>query len=114
MLNKFNRYSKFSHLKSNFRSFNIFRGEEIVKAGDFIDFLGILVSGSAFVIIDHKNLKDLKLGDMIGHMFAADLTTRETHLTTIVASMDGLLAVLPFGEIKAELRRAPEAVFKCF
>lgn len=56
-----------------------FRGEEITKAGDPIDFLGILVSGAAFVIMDHKNIKDLKLGDMIGHMYAADLSNRDTH-----------------------------------
>jgi hypothetical protein len=35
-------------------------------------------------------------------------------LTTVIASMDGLLAVLPFGEIKSEVRRAPEAVFKMY
>lgn len=28
--------------------------------------------------------------------------------------MDGLIAVLPFGEIKAEIRRAPEAVFLAY
>lgn len=28
--------------------------------------------------------------------------------------MDGLLAVLPFGEMKAEVRRAPDAVFKAY
>lgn len=35
-------------------------------------------------------------------------------MTTVIASMDGLIAVLPFGEIKGELRRAPEAVFKMY
>jgi signal-transduction protein with cAMP-binding, CBS, and nucleotidyltransferase domain len=79
----------------------LFRGDELVKAGEPVDYLGILIHGSAFVIIDHKNMKDLKLGDMIGHMFTSDLTTRDTHLTTIVASMDGLLAVLLLGEIKS-------------
>lgn len=59
-------------------------------------------------------MKNLKLGDMFGHMFAADLSQRETHVATIIASMDGLIACLPFGEIKAELRRAPEAVFKTY
>jgi CRP-like cAMP-binding protein len=82
----------------------LFRGEELVKAGEPIDFLGILIHGSAFVLIDHKNMKDLKLGDMIGHMFAADLTTRDIHLTTIIASMDGLLAVLLLNEIKSQIR----------
>ena len=90
------------------------KGEEIVKAGDFVDYLGILVQGSAFVIMNEKNMKNLKLGDMLGHMAAADLSTRETHLTTVIASMDGMMAVLPFGEIKAEIRRAPDAVFKTY
>jgi hypothetical protein len=76
--------------------------------------LGILVQGAAFVIINDKNMKNLKLGDMFGHMFAADLSLRETHVATIIASMDGLIACLPLGEIKAELRRAPEAVFKTY
>lgn len=66
------------------------------------------------MIIDNKNMKNLKLGDMIGHMTAADFSMRETHLTTVIASMDGLVAVLPFGEIKAEIRRAPEAVYKTY
>jgi hypothetical protein len=64
--------------------------------------------------MDHKNMKDLRLGDMIGHMYAAELSTRDTHQTTVIASMDGLIAVLPFGEIKAEIRRAPEAVFRAY
>lgn len=45
-----------------------------MKAGDFVDFLGILISGAAFVLLEHKNMKDMKVGDMIGHMYAADLT----------------------------------------
>lgn len=90
------------------------RGEEIVKAGEPVDFLGILIQGSAFILIEHKNMKVLKLGDMIGHMVASDFTTKDVHLATIVASIDGIIAVLPFGELKAELRRAPEAVFKSF
>lgn len=41
-----------------------------------MDYLGILVQGAAFVTIDNKNLKNLALGDMIGHMMAADLSSR--------------------------------------
>lgn len=81
-------------------------------AGEPIDFLGIIVTGSAFVMLDHKNYKTIKIGDMIGHMFAADMTTRDTHLATITASMDGMIAVLPFGDIKLEVRKSPEALFK--
>ena len=51
---------------------------------------------------------------MIGHMYASDFTTKENHPVTVVATIDGLIAVLPFGELKGELRRAPDAVFKVF
>jgi len=47
-------------------------------------------------------------------MVASDFTTKENHPATVVATIDGLIAVLPFGELKAELRRAPEACFKAF
>ena len=59
-------------------------------------------------------MKTLKIGDMIGHMYASDFSTRENHPVTVVATIDGLIAVLPFGELKGELRRAPDAVFKVF
>ena len=72
------------------------------------------MSGAAFIIIDHKNMKNLKIGDMVGHMYAADLSTRDTHLTTVIASMDGMIAVLPFGELKAEIRKSPDALFKVY
>lgn len=58
-------------------------------------------------------MKDLRIGDMIGHMFCAELSNKD-HPATIIASMDGLLALLPFSEIKLELKRAPEAVFKVY
>lgn len=93
---------------------SFFRGEEIVRAGEPVDFLGILIQGSAFLLIEHRNMKTLRVGDMIGHMVASDFTTKENHPATVVATIDGLIAVLPFGELKAELRRAPEACFKAF
>jgi CRP-like cAMP-binding protein len=92
----------------------VHRGEEIVRAGEPIEFVGIIVQGSAFVIIDHKNMKDIKLGDMLGHMYAADLCERDTHLATVIASSDGMIAVLPFNDIKVELRRCPEGLFKTY
>jgi CRP-like cAMP-binding protein len=90
------------------------RGEEIVRAGEPVDFFGILIQGSAFVLIEHRNMKTLKIGDMIGHMVASDFTSKENHPATVVATIDGLIAVLPFGELKGELRRAPDAVFKVY
>lgn len=52
-------------------------------------------------------MKTLGIGSMIGQMNAADFTTRERHLATIVAAVDGIIAVLPFGELKMEVRKSP-------
>jgi hypothetical protein len=40
-------------------------------------------------------------------MNAAEFSTREKHLATITAGTDGLLAVIPFGELKMEVRKSP-------
>lgn len=88
------------------------KGEEIAKNDDIVDFLGVIVHGSAFICFENKNFKELTIGDMIGQNLAAEFTTREQHMCTVVAQSDGMIAVLPFGEIKGEIRRSPEAIFK--
>ena len=45
-------------------------------------------------------------------MNAADFTTREKHLATITAATDGLIAVIAFGELKMEVRKNPQEIFK--
>ena len=55
-------------------------------------------------------MKTLNVGCMIGQMNAADFSTREKHLATITAGTDGLLAVIPFGELKMEVRKNPMEV----
>ena len=57
-----------------------------------------------------KNLKELKIGDMIGHNFASEFTEKQEQLCTIKGKTDGIIAILPFGEIKLEIRKSPEAV----
>lgn len=56
-------------------------------------------------------MKKVGLGDMTGHMFISDLNLTETHCTSLVAASDGMLAVMPLGELKVESRRQPEATF---
>ena len=82
-----------------------FRGDTLVKEGEPVDFLGIFVQGAAFVTVGGKNVKKVGLGEMTGHMFASDLNLNETHTTTLVAASDGVLAVVPLGELKIESRR---------
>ena len=66
--------------------------------------------GSLFIEGETSNLKELKIGDMIGHNVISEFTERADHLTTIKAKTDGLIAVIPSAEIKIEMRRAPDAV----
>ena len=47
---------------------------------------------------------------MIGQMNAAEFTTREKHLATITAATDGMIAIMPFGELKMEVRKSPQEV----
>ena len=77
---------------------------------DYIDFFGIICHGSAFITFNYANLKNLPVGSMIGQMNAAEFTEREKHLATIKASTDGILAVIPFGELKTEVRKSPQEV----
>jgi len=86
------------------------RGDEICRKGDFVDYFGILVHGEAFITHEYKSMKTLKLGSMIGFMAAADCTQRDQHPVTIVAKSDGIMAVLPFAEIKVESRKQPMEV----
>lgn len=73
-----------------------------------------MIHGSAFIdseyTQDYANLKELRIGEMIGHNVAAEFTERTDHLVTIKAKTDGLIAILPLNELKIEVRRAPEAV----
>ena len=57
-------------------------------------------------------MKTLSMGSMIGQMNAADFSTREKHLATITAATDGLIAVISFGELKVEVRKNPQEIFK--
>ena len=43
---------------------------------------------------------------MIGHMNFADLSTKEKYEVTITAKTDGLIALIPYGEEKIEMRRS--------
>jgi hypothetical protein len=75
-----------------------------------VEFLGIIINGCAFVEGESKNLKELKIGDMIGHNFVSEFTERQDHLVSIKAKTDGLIAVFPLNEFKYEVRKNPDPV----
>ena len=82
------------------------------KKGDDIDFFAIVLHGSLFASVDHQRLRSIHIGDMLGFMAVSELSQATRHKFDVIADTDGILAVLPFGEIKSESRRNPLACFK--
>ena len=104
----FNQSSKFSNTESFYFPFYFsFRNDQIQKKGEDVDFFAIVLHGSMFVAAQNMRLKTLSIGDMIGFMNVSEMTTQNKAKYDIVAESDGLIAVLPLGEIKVESRRYP-------
>ena len=87
-----------------------YRNDEICKKDDFVDFFGIIVHGAAFISFETSNNKSLGIGTMIGQMNFAEMCNKDKHLTTVIAKTDGLIAVIPYGEVKMEIRKSPTQV----
>ena len=102
--------SKYEMRGPNLKPPFVHRGDEICRKDDYVDFFGIICYGSAFISFNYANMKNLPIGSMIGQMNAADFSTRQKHLATIKAGTDGMIAVLPFGELKSEVRKSPKEV----
>ena len=77
-----------------------------------MDFFGIICHGVAEIPFENSTSKDLGIGSMIGHMNFADLSVKEKYEVTILAKTNGLIALLPFGEEKIEMRRSATQVSK--
>ena len=86
------------------------RGDEIVKKDEEVEFVGIIVHGGCYICHEYKNLKTLQIGDMIGLMYAAEFTQRNTHPYTVQALTTGIIAIIALSDIKAEIRRNPKEV----
>lgn len=54
----------------------------------------------------------MQIGEMIGFMTVSELSSANKHKYDIIAETDGMIALLPFGEIKSESRKNPIALFK--
>jgi len=97
---------------------NLNRGEFICKQGEDIDFFGIIVHGQTFVCMEHQKIKTLEIGEMIGFMCLSELAGTKPeggkHKYDIIAETDGIIALLPFGEIKSESRKNPQIVIISF
>jgi signal-transduction protein with cAMP-binding, CBS, and nucleotidyltransferase domain len=85
--------------------------ENLTNEGEPVDYFGIICHGTASVEFQDQSVKKLSVGDTIGQCFTAEFTTTQNkHLYTIKTMTSGLIAVLPLGEIKSEIRKNPDAV----
>jgi hypothetical protein len=86
--------------------------------GEALDYFGLLLYGTlrigeaakltAAEQKQGKTIHFLTIGDMIGHQNLAEQSgdlMGETWKFDVLAETDGSIAVLPFGEIKTEIRR---------
>lgn len=105
-------FSKCLHLKSNLTIINFHRGDYICKKGDDMDFFGIIIHGVAFASAEHQRFRSYNIGDMLGFMAVSELSPSTKHKYDVIAESDGLIAVLPYGEIKSESRKNPIACYK--
>jgi hypothetical protein len=77
-----------------------------------VDFFGILIHGIAFASVEHNRFRTLQIGEMFGYMNISELSNTSRFKFDVIAESDGLIAVLPYGEIKSESRRNPLACYR--
>ena len=99
-------------LQNVFKVLTFRRNDFICKKGDDVDFFGILIHGIVFASIEHNRFRTLQIGDMFGYMEISELSPSTRHKFDVIAETDGMLACLPFGEIKFESRKSPQACYK--
>lgn len=101
------------------------KGERLAVKGEALDFFGLLLYGSLRIgeaakltpaqVKQGLTIHHLKIGDMIGHQNLAEQSgdfMGEKWKFDVWADTDGSIAILPFGEIKTEIRRQPKGMFK--
>jgi CRP-like cAMP-binding protein len=83
----------------------------LCKKGDEVDFFGVLLHGTVFASVEHNRFRTLQIGEMFGFMELSELSNSTRHKFDVIAESDGMIACLPFGEIKTESRKNPQACF---
>ncbi len=82
------------------------------KKGDEVDFFGILIHGTVFASVEHNRFRTLQIGEMFGYMEISEMSPSIRHKFDVIAETDGMIACLPFGEIKVESRKNPMACYR--
>ena len=71
-----------------------------------------MLHGTAFASVDHQRFRTLQIGEMIGFMAVSEMSPSTKHKYDVIAESDGIIALLPYGEIKSESRKNPHACFR--
>ena len=105
-------HEEVAQLQHVFKVLTFRRNDFITKKGDEVDYFGIILHGTAFASVDHQRFRTLQIGDMIGFMAVSELTAVMKHKYDVIAESDGIIALIPFGEIKSESRKNPIACYR--
>jgi hypothetical protein len=93
----------------------LYRGDDLTQKGKLIDYFGLIVSGTANVMLDHLAVKTLSVGDCIGQCYMAGFSeTADTHRYTIRAASSGMIGILAKGDIDVETQKHPDGVSTFF
>ena len=65
-----------------------------------------------FASVDFHRFRTFQIGDMLGHMAVSELSTALRNRYDVIAETDGLIALIPFGEIKGESRKSPLSTYR--
>lgn len=88
--------------------------DRLVRRGEKVDWLGILLAGEALVSVELLKLGYLAVGDMIGYMGTLKLDGNETHKFDVSARSEGYLAVVFADDIANMPRKAPRMAPKFY
>lgn len=94
-------------IQSVFKILTFRRNDFLCKKGDEVDFFGVLLHGTVFASVEHNRFRTLQIGEMFGFMELSELSNTTRHKFDVIAETDGMIACLPFGEIKTESRKSP-------
>jgi len=92
----------------------MFPNDRLVRRGEKVEWLGIILSGEALVTVEFLSLGRLSVGDMIGYMGSLKLEGNETHKFDVVTTVEGYLAVIFADDIGNLSRKVPRMATKFY
>ncbi len=96
--------TQLGEISEQFKILPFAAGTELVQKGEPVEWLGIILSGTAAAKSKDGTFEILTAGDMIGAMGTCGLHGNEEHKFGITGTANGFVAVITIMELKAVMR----------